>query len=90
MPTIDNAVEMVDRLTYINRAWQVYYALHGVKYPLPDLTNAELETFMRVAQEVRNGSIATAMHRDLADKISPAMLRYVCTGVIGDPCRGEA
>jgi hypothetical protein len=69
---------IIGRLGLISRAYQVHYALGGKSSD--NLTQAEQDMFIRIAGEVRDGCVSTAMHRKLADAMCPAMLRYVTTG----------
>lgn len=77
---MESVYEIVDRLTMANRAYQVLYALGDTPATVNAVSLDEAKMWIGVAQSVIDGDRSTEIRKTLAEKMSPAMLRYVATG----------
>lgn len=76
-------LDIVDELTTRSRAYQVLYYLGSTPETVRTLRRGEAQIWIDLAQEVLDGKRDSAAHMQLAEKCGPAMLRYICTGVMG-------
>lgn len=77
-----NTDKLLHDLGRINRAYNLMYAL-GSQEGTFDLTLDEVDALIQAAHETSMGLRTTELHREIASKVNPTMLRYVAIGYMG-------
>lgn len=77
----DNGAALLLALTRSNRAYNLLYALgEATPETVETFKPGEAEELIQIAHEVSMGMRTTERHREIAEKVSPAILRYVAIG----------
>jgi hypothetical protein len=68
-------------LSFVNRAYQVLYALGDSSATVRTLEPSEAFALVALVADVRDGQRLTALDDLLAAKLSPRMISYVASGL---------